>query len=83
MQSFISGSKAVSVLNGKVTSSTGYKSYITWLELTSSNKLVCRINGVIIFSDNTGKHVIKYYRVFRSNIKTADVVAVTLHFQIN
>ena len=84
MQSFVSGSKIVSVLNGKVTPSCGYKLYKNWLKLKGSYKLVCLKNDVITFFQNIGKYVIKNYRAFASNKSTADVVTATLHkFQIN
>ena len=76
VQSFVSGSKTVSVLNGKVTPSCGYELYKNKLELKGSYKLVCPKNDVITFFDNIGKYVIKNYRV-------TDVVTATLHFQIS
>ena len=83
VQIFLSASKTVSVLNGKVTPSCCYKSYKNWLELKGSYKLACPKNDVTKFFDNIGKYVIKNYRVFAINKSTAGVVTATLHFQMS
>ena len=41
-QSFVSGSKTVSVLNGKISPSVGYPTWKKWLDIVESSNLLAR-----------------------------------------
>ena len=69
-QSFVSGSKSVSSLNGKISPSTGYTSYKKWVEHQGSNVLVCPDGDI------------KRYHVASQKIKSADIITATLHIKL-
>ena len=83
MQSFVSGSKTVSALNGKISPSGGYTTYKKWLDKKGSEALECPEGDVITFFDNVGKYVNRTYRVATEKIKPADIITATLHFIID
>ena len=81
LQSFVSGSKKVSTLNGKVTLGAGYTTYKTWLVSFGSNKIQCPAEDVVTYFDNIGKYIIKNYRVTSQKTKKADITA-SLHLSL-
>eukprot|EP00111_Clytia_hemisphaerica_P010060 TCONS_00029400-protein len=78
VQSFISGSKVVSVLNGKLTPGGGYTTFLNWLNEIGSAPLECHLGDIITFIDNIGKYIIKNYRVSKDKVGAADVITTTL-----
>ena len=55
LQSAISGSKSVSVVNGKLSPGGGYTTFRNWVELQGSKPLSCLAGTLDIFFDNIGK----------------------------
>ena len=80
LQCFTSGSKTVSVLNGKVSPSCGYTSYKNWLCERGAEKNECPNKDVVTFFDNIGRYIVKSYRVLSARVPTADIITATLHF---
>ena len=80
VQSFISGSKIVSTINGKSTPCASYTTYKKWICDRGLKPNVCPKGDVITFFDNMGKYIIKDYRVLSTKKQTADVITATLHF---
>ena len=81
-QSFVSGSKTVSCLNGKISPGAGYTTYKKWLDIQGKNELKCPDSEVMTFFDNIGKYVKKSYKVSQQKMSSADVITATLHFKI-
>ena len=73
LQSFVSGSKKVSILNGKVTPAE-YTTYKAWLLNFESNKIQWPAEDVVTYFDNVRKYVTKYYRVTSQKTKKADTI---------
>ena len=82
LQSFVSGSKTVSALNGKVLPSAGYHTYKTWVEHVGADPIKCPSNDLITYFDNVGKYVIKSYNVSSKRTARADIITATLHFDL-
>ena len=83
IQSFVSGSKTVSTLNGKVTPSCGYTTYKKWLDVQGKDEVKCPEGDIITYYDNIGKYIIKNYRVLSSKAPVADIITVTLNIILN
>ena len=83
IQSFVSGSKTVSTLNGKISPSCGYTTYKTWLNDQGSAELECPKGDVITYFDNIGKYITRSYRVLSEKVPTADIITVTLNIPLN
>ena len=81
-QSFISGSKMVTVLNGKLSPGGGYTTYLTWLKEIGSKVLICPTGDIITFIDNIGKYILKLYEVSRHKTSAADVITTCLHITL-
>ena len=75
LQSFVSGSKKVPALYGKVTPGTGYTTYKSWLKNFGSNKI-----DTVMYFDNIGKYVIKNYRV--TSEKTNKPILLPPHYTL-
>ena len=80
MQSFVSGSKTVSSLNGKISPSGGYTTYKKWLEEKGNQMLTSPDEDVVTYFDNIGKYVIKAYRVATKKNSQADIITTTFHY---
>ena len=83
VQSFIAGSKTVSVINGKVSPSASYTSYKNWMANKGSKPLPSPINDSITFFDNIGKYIAKSCRVSSEKNPSADIITATLHFTLD
>ena len=70
----MSGSKSVSVVNGKTSPGGGYLTLTSWLELHRTEPLQCEKGTIDTFFDNIGKYVIKNYHISTEKIKTADII---------
>ena len=70
----MSGSKSVSVVNGKTSPGRGYLTLTSWLELHRTEPLQCEKGTIDTFFDNIGKYVIKNYHISTEKIKTADII---------
>lgn len=82
LQSFVSGPKKVSTVNGKVTPGAGYTTYKAWLINFGSNKIQCPTEDVVTYFGNIGKDVIKNYQVTFHKMKNADIISASLHFSL-
>ena len=83
VQSFISGSKVVSVINGKASPAASYTSYKRWITERGDKPVIYPGNcDVITFFDNIGRYIVKNYRVLSSKKESADIVTAVLHFQL-
>ena len=82
LQSFVSGSKTVPALNGKVLPSAGYHTYKTWVEHVGADPIKCPSNDLITYFDNVGKYVIKSYNLSSKRTARADIITATLHFDL-
>ena len=63
LQSFVSGSKTVSTLNGKVTPGSSYSTYKKWVNVKGKDVVKCPDGDQVTFFDNIGKYISKNYRV--------------------
>ncbi len=79
IQSFVSGSKVVTTLNGKLSPCGGYTTYLEWLKNLGSEVLKCPKGDIITFIDNIGRYIIKNYRVTKDKTSQADVITTCLH----
>ena len=80
VQSFISGSKVVSVINGKAAPGASYTSYKKWIADTGEQPVnYSKYGDVITFFDNIGKYIVKDYRVLSSKKESADIITSVLH----
>ena len=82
VQSFISGSKVVSTINGKIAPSGSYPSYKKWIKNVGSEHIECPPADLVTFYDNMGKYIVKDYRVLSSEKDSADIMTATLHFPL-
>ena len=80
IQSFTSGSKTVSKVNGKVTPGASYSTYKNWINAKGKNPILCPSGDLIIFFDNMGKYIVKHYKILSSKKESADITTATLHF---
>lgn len=82
IQSFISGSKTVSVLNGKLSSGGSYYTYNCWMKEIGSKPLKCPNGDLDTYIDNIGKYLVKTYQVMKYNSLAADIITTTLHIPL-
>ena len=59
MESFVSGSKLVTTLNGKIYGGGGYKTYVDWLNARGESALPCPKGDIVTFIDNIGRYIVK------------------------
>ena len=78
VQSCISGSKTVSVVNGKISPGGGYSTFQNWVDLQGSKVIECMPGTLDIYFDNIGKYIVKNWRVNSSKSKTADIITTTI-----
>ena len=83
LQSFVSGSKTVSALNGMISPGASYTTYRNWIEYHGCDELLCPPRDTITYFDNIGKYVIKSYQVSTQKYKKADIITATLHFKLD
>ena len=83
VQSCISGSKSVSVINGKTSPGGSYQTYKNWLAIKGSTPLPCKTGVIDIFFDNIGKYIVKNYRVRVAKSKTAAVITTCLQIIVD
>ena len=81
VQSCISGSKTVTMFNGKIAPTGGYTTFKQWIEDKGANPLKCMDGTLDIFFDNIGKYIIKNYGISSSK-KTADVITTCLQIRL-
>ena len=81
IESFISGSKAVTSLNGKVLTCASDTTYRNWLKEQGKDKLPTPHEDLYVFIDNIGKYIVKNYRVKSEKNNTANIVTAT--YRIN
>ena len=63
VQSFTSGSKTVTNMNGKVTPGACYTTYKSWLSEQGKHCITCPDGDLITFYDNMGKYIVKHYQI--------------------
>lgn len=81
VQAFVSGSKIVSVVNGKAAPGASYTTYKGWIAARGAKKIETPSKvDLITYFDNMGKYIVKDYRVLSSERKTANVITAVLHF---
>ena len=78
IQSCISGSKAVSLVNGKTSPGGSYTSYKDWITKEGSKQLATLPGTIEYWFDNIGKYIIKNYRVNAEKTKTADIISICI-----
>ena len=61
LQSFVSGSKAISTLNGKLTLGSSYSTHKKWVNVKGKAVAKCPVGYQVTFFNNNGKYVSKYY----------------------
>lgn len=74
IQSSISGSKVVSVMNGKTSPGGCYTTFKNWLSEKGAKPLTCIDGPVDLFFDNIGKYIVKNYRISILKTKSADII---------
>ena len=77
-QSCISGSKSVSVVNGKTTPGGSYVTYKNWINVHEKFALKYHGGTIDLWFDNIGRYINKQYRVSTEKMKSADVVTTCL-----
>ena len=83
VESRISGSKSVSVVNGKTSPGGDYQTLRSWLERHGTEPLQCGKGTIDIFFDNIGKYVIKNHRMSTEKIKTADIITTCIQIVVD
>ena len=83
IQTFISGSKTVTSINGKLLSGGRDTTYRAWLNANAVNPLPTPPNDLDIFIDNVGKCIAKGYRVQHEQVNTPTVVTATFNISLN
>ena len=78
VQSCISGSKSVSVVNRKTTPGGSYITYKNWINVHGKSALKCYGGTIDLWFDNIGRYINKQYRVSTEKTKSADVVTTCL-----
>ena len=78
VQSCTSGSKSLSVVNGKTSPGGGYTTFRNWIELKGSTPLNCMHGSIDVYFDNIGKYIVKSYRVSSTKTKTADIITTAI-----
>ena len=63
LQSFVSRSKTVSTLNGKVTPESSYLTYKKWVSVKGKDIVKCSDGDQVTFFNNIAKYISKSYRV--------------------
>ena len=81
LQSFVSGSKTISTVNGKVTPGASYSTYKKWLNVKGDKVLICPDGDQVTYFDNIGKYISKSYRVLSQKYIQPDIVTTTLHIR--
>ena len=64
LQSFVSRSKTVSTLNGKVTPGSSYFTYKKWVNVKGKDVVRCPDGDQVTLFDNIGKYISMNYSVF-------------------
>ena len=82
LQSFVSGSKTISTLNGKVASGVSYSTCKKWLNVKGDKLLICPDGDQVTYFDNIGKYISKSYRVLPQKYIQPDIVLATLHIRL-
>ena len=84
MEHFVSGSKTIFVLNGKVLPGAGYMTQRKWFETQGQEKLKCTVKeDVVTYFDNIRKYIKKQYHVSYQKMSKSDVITLTLHIHLN
>lgn len=84
IQSCISGSKSVSVVNGKTSPGGSYATYKKWIGDKGSTPLRIQNDGTIeLWFDNIGRYINKQYRVTTTKMKSADVITTCIQVVLN
>ena len=79
IQSCTSGSKTVSVLNGKVTPSGSYTNVNEWLKEWGAKALECPEEDLDTYFDNIGRYIIQNYRVSTDKNTKSNIFATGVH----
>ena len=74
LQYFVSGSKTVSALNGRVTREASYSTYKKWVNANGKKVLKCPKDDQVTFFDNIGKYVLKNYSMSSQKNVGPDIV---------
>ena len=82
IQTFISGSKTVSLLNGKLSPGGSSTTYYNWLNNTGSEPITCPNGDLDTYFDNIGRYVVKNYQVSKNKSAAADIITTTLHIPL-
>ena len=82
LQSFTSGSKTVSMLNGKMSAGASYPTYKRWLARIGQFSVPVPNTAVYTFFDNLGKYIRKSYSVKATKLKRANIITCVLHFMV-
>ena len=84
LENYVSGSKTISVLNGKVLPGVGYMTQRKWFETQGQEKLKCIVKeDVVTYFDNIRKYIKKQYHVSYQKMSKSDVITLTLHIHLN
>ena len=82
IQSIVSGSKIVSMLNGKTAPGGSYSTYKSWITDKGLIPLRCMGVPIDLFFDNIGKYVIKNYRISIPKTRSADVITTGIQIEL-
>ena len=72
VQPCISGSKSVSVVNGKTTPGGSYVTYKNWINVHGKSASKCHGGTIDLWFDNIGRYINKQYRVSTEKTKSAE-----------
>ena len=80
-KSFISGSKTAIAINGKILPSASDATYKKWLNENRKEKNVpnCDLD---VYVDNTGKYIVKSYRVQSERNKSPNVITAVINIEL-
>ena len=82
IETFISGSKTVTSLNGKVLPCASDTTYRKWLKEQGLEKLTTPNIDLYMFIDNIGKYIVKNYRIKQEKNSAANVITASLNIPL-
>ena len=82
LQYFVSSSKTVSALYGRVTPEASYSTYKKWVNANGKKALKRPKDDQVTFFDNIGKYVLKNYSMSSQKNVRPDIVTTTLQISL-
>ena len=83
IQTFVSGSKMVTALNGKILPAASDATYRSWVKEHGSQEIATPEGDIDVYIDNIWKYVVRSYRVSASRNPSPTVVTAIINIKLN